>query len=132
MWGRGAKASNGQWIYRDSPEFIKSNYNDMERETLAAYGVEMWTDLFPPTETLGIPRHGQAWRYTLPPDLNAKQQEADDYMKTALSGIVIGRQQDFDASWDRIMQDLDRMGIGEANKALTEQIKDKVRLWEGR
>jgi len=130
MWGRGAKDSAGHWIYRDSPETIKQNYNDAEKETLKAYGAEMWIDLFPSSESLGVTRHGQAWRYALPPDLNAKVQEADDYMKTALSNIVIGRQQDFDASWERIMQDLNRMGITDANRALTNLVKDKVKLWE--
>jgi putative aldouronate transport system substrate-binding protein len=97
MWGRGNTDSKGQWIYRDSPESIKQNYIDVERETLKAYGAEMWVDLFPTPESLGVTRHGQAWRYALPPDLNAKTSEADDYIKTALSNIVHGRQADFDA-----------------------------------
>jgi len=130
MWGRGGKDSSGHWIYRDSPEFIKANYIDVERETLKAYGAEMWIDLFPSTESLGVTRHGQAWRYALPPDLNAKVQEADDYMKTALSNIVIGRQQDFDATWEKILSDLRGIGIEEANRALTALVKDKVALWE--
>jgi len=130
IWGRGAVDSNGDWMTRDSPETIRQNYLPVEVETLAAYGAEMWTDLFPPTETLGVSRHGQAWQYTLPPDLNAKAAEADDYMKTALSNIVLGRPENFNAAWERIIQDLRRMGIEDANRALTELVKDKVRLWE--
>jgi len=89
----------------------------------------MWTDLFPSTESLGISRHGQAWQYTLPPDLNAKTTEADDYMKNALANIVLGRPANFDAAWDRIVRDLRAMGIEEANNALTALVRDKVKLW---
>jgi len=129
MYGRGYIDSTGNFITRDSPESIRQNYLPVEVETLTAYGVEMWTDLFPSSESLGVTRHGQAWQYTLPPDLNAKTSEADDYIKTALSNIVLGRPQDFDAAWERIIRDLRAMGIEDANRALTNLVKDKVRLW---
>ena len=128
--GRGYIDSTGNYITRDSPETIKRNYLPVEKETLAAYGVEMWTDLFPSPEELGVTRHGQAWQYTLPPDLNAKTSEADDYIKTALSNIVLGRAENFESAWARIIQDLRAMGIEDANKALTVLVKDKVKLWE--
>ena len=123
------KDSTGNFITRNSPETIRRNYLPVERETLAGYGVEMWTYLFPSTESLGISRHGQSWQYTLPPDLNAKTAEADDYMKTNLAMIVLGKPADFDAAWDRIIRDLRAMGIEEANSALTALVKDKVKLW---
>ena len=121
--------STGNFITRDSPERIKANYLDVERETLAAYGAQMWIDLFPSTESLGVSRHGQAWQYALPPDLQATVVAADNYMKNALANIVLGRADNFEAAWQRIQQDLTRMGIEEANKAMTQMIKDKVELW---
>ncbi|MDR3020641.1 MAG: ABC transporter substrate-binding protein, partial [Treponema sp.] len=121
--------STGNFITRDSPENIKKNYLNVEKETLAAYGAEMWTDMFPSSESLGVSRHGQAWQYALAPDLNAKVQEADNYMKTALANIVLGRPENFDAAWDRIQRDLIAMGIEDANKAMTQMIRDKVNLW---
>jgi putative aldouronate transport system substrate-binding protein len=127
--GRGYIDSTGNYITRDSPETIKQNYLPVEKETLAAYGAEMWIDLFPSSESLGISRHGQAWQYALEPDVNAKVSEADNYMKNALANIVLGRPENFDGSWDRIIQDLRRMGIEEANKALTAMIQDKIQLW---
>jgi putative aldouronate transport system substrate-binding protein len=127
--GRGYIDSTGNFITRDSPETIIKNYLPVEKETLAAYGAQMWTDLFPSTESLGISRHGQAWQYTLPPDLNAKVTEADDYMKNALANIVLGRPFNFENAWQKIVQDLRAMGIEEANRALTQLVKDKVKLW---
>jgi putative aldouronate transport system substrate-binding protein len=130
--GTGWIDSTGNYITTTTPELIKQNFLDVERETLAAYGAEMWTDLFPSPDSLGISRHGQAWQYTLPPDLQAKTSEADDYIKTALSNIVIGPQNNFDAAWDKIQNDLKAMGIDEANRALTALVKDKVKLWESK
>jgi len=121
--------STGNFITRDSPERIKANYLDVERETLAAYGAEMWIDLFPSSESLGVSRHGQAWQYALSPDLNAKVSEADNYMKTALANLVRGRPAQFNAAWQTIQQDLIRIGIEDANRAMTQMIRDKVELW---
>jgi putative aldouronate transport system substrate-binding protein len=127
--GNGYIDSTGNFITRDSPENIKNNYLPVEKETLAAYGVEMWINLFPSTESLGISKHGQAWQYSLPADLNAVTSEADDYIKTALANIVLGRSSDFDATWERIQQDLRHMGIEEAGRQLTALIQEKMRLW---
>jgi putative aldouronate transport system substrate-binding protein len=127
--GNGYIDSTGNYITRDNPEMVKANYLPVERETLAAYGAEMWTDLFPSTESLGVSKHGQAWQYTLPPDMNAITAEADDYMKIALANIVMGRPSDFNASWEKIQKDLRRIGIEEANRQLTALIQEKMRLW---
>jgi putative aldouronate transport system substrate-binding protein len=70
--------STGNFITRDSPERITANYLPVEKETLAAYGVNMWIDLFPSTESLGVSRHGAAWQYALPPDIGAIVTEAND------------------------------------------------------
>jgi putative aldouronate transport system substrate-binding protein len=127
--GQGFIDSTGNWITRDSPENYKKNYLPVEKETLAAYGAEMWIDLFPSTESLGRSKHGQAWQYTLTPDLNAIATAADDYMKTALANIVLGRPENFDTAWAKIIQDLKAMGIEEANKGLTQMVQDKLKLW---
>ncbi|MDR2701590.1 MAG: ABC transporter substrate-binding protein [Spirochaetaceae bacterium] len=122
--------STGNYITKDSPERIRNQeYLDVEKETLAAYGAEMWTDLFPSTESLGVSKHGAAWQYTLPPDANAKLTEADNYMKNALANLVLGKPANFEDSWQKIVQDLRRMGIEDAGKILTNMVKDKIKLW---
>jgi putative aldouronate transport system substrate-binding protein len=130
MRGQGYIDSTGNYITKDSPERIKNQeYLAVEKETLAAYGVEMWIDLFPSTESLGVSKHGAAWQYTLPPDANAKITEADNYIKNALANIVLGRPGNFESSWQKIVQDLRRMGLDETGKTLTAMIKDKIELW---
>ncbi|GHU98302.1 ABC transporter substrate-binding protein [Spirochaetia bacterium] len=131
QFGRGYIDSTGNYITTDSPETIKQNYLPVEKETLAAYGVDMWIDLFPSSESLGVSRHGQAWQYTLSPELNAKITEADDYSKTTIANLILGRPADFDAGWAKFMTGLRDIGIEEANRALTAMVKDKITLWGG-
>ena len=129
MYGRGYIDSTGNYITRDSPETLVENYHAVERTTLAAYGATMWTDLFPSTESLGVTRHGQAWQYALPPDLEAIISQADDHVKTALSNIVLGPPANVDAAYDAMLANLRRMGVEEAHATMTQLVKDKVRLW---
>ena len=129
-WGRGGIDSSGNFITRDSPETIRQNLLPVEVETLAAYDAEMWIDLFPPSEALPAPRHGQAWQYTLPPDLNARVVEADSFVRTALVNMIMGSPDNFDTAWENMVQGLHRIRIDEANRAMTQLIRERVRLWE--
>jgi putative aldouronate transport system substrate-binding protein len=129
QYGQGYIDSTGNYITHASPETVKERYIPVERETLAAYGAEMWPDLFPSSESLGISKHGQAWQYTLPPDVNAKVTEADALSKQTLANLVLGRPADFDAGWAKFIADLKAIGIEEANAAMTSLVKDKMRLW---
>ncbi len=121
--------STGNYITRESPETIRANYLQAERETLAGYGATMWTDLFPSGGELGVSRHGQAWLYQLTPELNAMVSEADAYVKTSLVNAILGRPEDFDAAWLSMRETLIAMGIEEANKAMTKLIRDRVAMW---
>jgi putative aldouronate transport system substrate-binding protein len=112
-----------------SPETISSKYAAIEKETLATYGVKMWVDLFPTPESMGVSKHGQAWQYTLPPDVNAKVSEADDLSKRALANMVLGRPEAFDAAWTRFQAELRAIGIEDANRAMTALVKEKMKLW---
>ncbi len=121
--------STGNYVTRDSPERIRATYIPEERETLAGYGVSMWTDLFPSSGSLGVSRHGQAWLYQLPPNLTAKITAADEYMKTALVNAILGPPGGFDAAWAKIREDLRTMGMERTDEAMTGLIRQKVAMW---
>lgn len=128
--GNAAVDSNGEFINVVTPEIIADNYLPVERETLAAYGAKMWIDLFPTPEELGgRSKHGQIWQYTLPADVNEKLAAADEYVKTALSQLVLGSPSDFDKNWTAMQTALRKMGLEEAGDALTNLIAMKIKLW---
>ena len=93
--GNGALDSHGDYITRTSRQNVIDNYLDVEKETIAAYGAQMWTDLFPSSEELGVFKHGAVWQYALPPDVNEKVPAADDYVKAALAQVVLGSPSDW-------------------------------------
>lgn len=121
--------STGNYITRDSPETIRRTYLPAERETLAGYGAELWTDLFPSTAELGVSEHGQAWLYQLTPELNAVITEADEFVKNALVNAILGKPEDFKAAWENMRSGLAAMNIEEADKAMTKLIRDRVAMW---
>jgi putative aldouronate transport system substrate-binding protein len=130
MRGKGYIDSTGNYITRDSPQRIKNQeYLDVEKNTLAAYGAQMWIDLFPSTESLGVSEYGQTWQYALPPDADAVITEADNYLKNALAIAVLGNPADFETQWQKIVQDLRKIGVEDADKVLTGMIKEKIELW---
>jgi len=129
--GSARKDSTGNWYTHDSPQMIRDNYLDIEKETLAAYGMDMWIDWFPTPEELGVSRHGQAWQYALPGDVNAMITEADAYVKEALAKAVLDDPSNFDKHWAQIQEDLIDMGIEEANAKMTELVQGKVQMWNG-
>ncbi len=127
--GTAAVDKNGDWITRTSRERIVNNFLPVEKETLAAYGVELYVDLFPQPAELGVSKHGQVWQYALPPDVNEKVTAADEYVKGALARIVLGKPADFDASWKKMVDELKKMGMEDANTTLTQMIQDKINMW---
>jgi putative aldouronate transport system substrate-binding protein len=127
--GSGAVDKNGDWITRTSKQRIIDNYLPVEKKTLAAYGAEMWVDLFPSTNELGKTAYGQLWQYTLPSDVNEKLTVADEYVKNALAQCVLCKPSDFDKKWNEMQQHLRDIGMDTAGDEVTALIKAKLKLW---
>ncbi len=127
--GTAALDKNGDFITRTSRQRLIDNYLPVEKETLAAYGVQMWVDLFPTSEELGVSKHGQVWQYALPPELNEKVTAADEYVKTALAQCVLAKPADFEAKWAELQKKLKDMGMEQAGVELTGIIGEKMKLW---
>jgi putative aldouronate transport system substrate-binding protein len=128
--GAGYLDSTGSYSTPRNPDIIKNNYLPIERETLAAYGVDMWTDLFPSTESLGGSRWGQAWQITLTPELQLFYMESHEVSESWISKVVYSPPDQFDSLWSQYMQELRTVGLDDANARMTALIKGRVRLWE--
>jgi putative aldouronate transport system substrate-binding protein len=129
MKGQGWVDAQGNYMTPADPESIKASYIPVERETLAAYGAEMWTDLFPQPETLGISPYGEAWLITLTPELNRKYTEAHDRTETAIGTLIAAKPADFNTLWAKYQQDLKDIGMVEAGVEMTQLIQNKVKMW---
>ncbi|PRY80993.1 ABC transporter substrate-binding protein [Alkalibacterium olivapovliticus] len=131
QWGNGAVDSNGQSITRTTEEDIRENFVDAEIETLDQYGANLWVDLFPAPEDLGIPNHGRAYEIPLPTDsqVNIVQQRADDYTTQKITEAILADPDNFDAIWDEMQDQLISFGVEEANEEMTDLVNNRIELW---
>lgn len=131
QWGTAAVDSNGQSITPDSEQDIIDNFNSAEKEVLAEYDMENWIDWFPPTEELGVSKHGSVANFTIPSnsDLQVIQQKADDLIQQRITEAILAKPASFDAVWDKMLSELEDMDIETANQAMTKMVKDKKELW---
>ncbi len=129
--GVGALDENGDSYSPDTLENKIANYTEAEKETLAAYGVKSWPELFPSAEELGISNHGQVWQLNIPSDSDIAiiQKKADDYTQQAITQAILGKPEDFDKAYDEIVNTLKSYDIDKLNTQMTALIKDRLELW---
>lgn len=129
--GEGALDKNGNNFTIKGKEQIIANMNDAEKETLKAYGKELWIDFFPGPEELGVSKHGQAWQYNIASDsdLAIFNQKSQDFVTQAATQAILGNPDDFDSAWDDILKKLEEMGVKEANAEMTRLTNEKINFW---
>ena len=129
--GVGAVDSTGNYYTTTTIESVVANYNDAQKETLAGYGIENFTEMFPSSEELGISKHGQVWQYTIPSDsdISIIQQKCDDYIQQAITQAILGKPADFDKAWDEIQKTLVSYGVDTLNEEMTALTKERLELW---
>lgn len=129
--GDGAVDPTGNYYSTNSPEQVEAEFTETEKETLKAYGKELWVDFFPARDSLPVSKHGQAWQFSIPSDsdLAIFNKKSEDYIKQAVTQAILGKPEDFDAAWDTIMAKLDEMGVAEANAQMTQYTKDTIAFW---
>ena len=112
-------------------EQIVNAYLPVEKETLEAYGVRTWTELFPQGEELYRPIHGQMWQYHLPKDVSDTIDAADRYVLNSLISCIVNPPEEFDSRWQTMVETLKEMGVEEAGQKMTEIVNKKLKLWYG-
>lgn len=129
--GVGAVDSTGNYYTTTTIESVVANYNDAQKETLAGYGIDNFTEMFPSSEELGISKHGQVWQYTIPSDsdISIIQQKCDDYIQQAITQAILGKPADFDKAWDEIQKTLVSYGVDTLNEEMTALTKERLELW---
>lgn len=127
--GKGAMDSTGNPIVQSTEENIKKNYLRVEKETLRAYGAEMWTDLFPSSEELGPSRHGQVWQYNLSSESQGKVSRIDEFVKQSLIKMILGPESAFDSAWHEMMLGIRSRDIESVTQELNSLIQKKMDLW---
>ncbi|MDB4867122.1 MAG: polysaccharide transporter substrate-binding protein [Cohnella sp.] len=129
--GIGVLDPSGQTYTTDSLEQIKANYTAAEKDVLSHYGVEMWKDLYPPTESFPVKPWGAAWQINIPQNTDAAviAQKCEDIVKKKVPQMILAKPGEFDRIWDEFMADLDKAGVHKMEDEFSKLLADKIKLW---
>ncbi|SDZ18977.1 putative aldouronate transport system substrate-binding protein [Evansella caseinilytica] len=130
-WGDGVLDPSGQTYTINTPDQIKENYTEKEKEVLANYGVEMWKDLYPSADEFPVKPWGAAWQinWESDSDIALKFQRAQDTMYRRIPEAILAKPEDFDKVYDTFMDDLDKIGVEKMEADFNELLQAKIRLW---
>jgi len=130
--GDGTKDKTGNNYTVNSIDSITANYNDAEKETLKAYGVTMFKDIFPVSTE--VSPYGAAWQTTIPTgsDMEIVFKKAEDYCQANVPKAVLASPAKFDAVWDEMQAQLKEIGMEKTAADFTVLLQAKQKLWEGK
>lgn len=129
-YGDGIKDSTGSTYTTTSREAIMAEYDEEQKAACEAWGVDLLVDIFPQTSEFETPKYSAIWAYTKPVEFDEIGNKLDEVAWSALISCVIGSEADFDASYDKMLSDLESTGMSDAEAMLTEIIKERVSLVE--
>ncbi|NMO97222.1 ABC transporter substrate-binding protein [Paenibacillus lemnae] len=130
-YGDGVQDPSGNYYTTNYPELIQKNYTAVEKETLKAYGVEMWKDLWPSKDEFKEKPWGASYLISWPSDsnINVINKKVEEITRKRIPEIILADPSKFDSLFDSFLAELDKAGAEEAEKGFTELVKERVELW---
>ncbi|WP_342576350.1 ABC transporter substrate-binding protein [Paenibacillus sp. FSL M8-0142] len=130
-YGDGVKDSTGNYFTTNFPETIKENYTPSAKETLKAYGVEMWKDLWPKKEEFPVKPWGVAYNIPVPSDsnINITYKKVEEITRKRIPEIILADPAKFDQLYDQFIKELNDAGAEKMEKEYTELVRQRVELW---
>ncbi|WP_309122773.1 ABC transporter substrate-binding protein [Paenibacillus sp.] len=130
-YGDGVLDPTGNYYTTAFPEQIIATYNDVEKETLAAYGLQTWKDHFPKGEEFPVRPWGAAWNIQVPSDsdTNILAEKMKGITWKRIPEIILAKPEEFDAKWDAYQQELLDAGVEKMEDGYEALVKERVKLW---
>lgn len=126
IWGDGAVDEKGNPYTPTTRESIIAQYNEEQQAACKAWGVEMVTDIFPqPDEFPSLP-YSALWAYQIPQELSDAEKILNEIAWPGLVKCVKGGQANFDANWDAMVAEMEKNGLRDTEKMMTEFLADKI------
>lgn len=127
--GYGWKTSNGQMLSAFDPETVKSVYTKTEKEMLAGYGVDFYTDLFTkPSDFPQVTHGGVSVGKT--EETKVIWQKVRDLTLKSVAKAVLAKPDDFDAAWQEFLDSLDAVGLATLEQEATESFREGIERWK--
>lgn len=125
-YGNQSVDSTGNSYSKSSREMVKEGYDEMEKEALKAWNVDMLTDIFPQKEEFSKDAYSPLWAMTLPDELEKMLVALDNVSWKGLIECVVSPADDFDAKWDELQQNLKDAGLEKADRKMTALLRDEI------
>lgn len=129
-YGVGVEDPTGSTYTTDSRDSIIAEYDEEQKAACKAWNVDLLVDIFPQSSEFETPKYSPIWAYSKPVEFDEIGNKLDEIAQADLIGCVIGKEADFDKSYDKMISDLEKSGMKDAEEMLTEIIKGKVALTE--
>lgn len=126
IYGTGSYSEDGFPYTPTTKESVIANYNTAEKEGCEAMGFEMLTDMFAQPEEFDLLPYSALWAYQQPQELAEKQTILDEIAWPVLVKCVTGTEDEFDANWESMVQELTDNGLADAEEAMTEFLATKL------
>ena len=126
IYGTGSYSEDGFPYTPTTKESVIANYNTAEKEGCEAMGFEMLTDMFAQPEEFDLLPYSALWAYQQPQELAEKQTILDEIAWPGLVKCVTGTEDEFDANWESLVQELTDNGLADAEEAMTEFLATKL------
>lgn len=127
-YGNGIVDETGSTYTTTSSETVIAEYDEEQKAACEAWGVEMLTEIFPQADEFEVPAYSAIWAYTKPSEFDEIANQLDEIAWSSLISCVIGKEADFDASYDKMLTDLENAGMADAEQMLTDIIQERVAL----
>lgn len=130
-YGDGVKDSTGNYFTTNYPEQIMESYTPSAKETLSAYGVKMWKDLWPSKEEFEEKHWGAAYNIPVPSDSNITivYKKVEEITRKRIPEIILSEPSKFDALYDKFIEELNAAGAEKMEQEYTELVRKRVELW---
>ncbi len=125
-YGTGVEDSTGSTYTTISKESVIAEYNEEQKAACKAWGVETLLDVFPQPDEFETPDFSPVWAMSKPVEFDEIGNKLDEIAQPALISCIMEKESGFDKAYDKMISDLEGSGMKDAEKMLTEMIKDKV------
>lgn len=127
-YGDGIVDPTGSTYTTKNKESVIAEYDAEQKAACEAWNVDLLVDVFPPASEFETPDYSAIWAYAKPSEFDEIGNKLDEIAWSALISCIIGSEDSFDASYDKMLSDLEASGMAEAEQMLTDIVKEKVSL----
>lgn len=129
-YGNGVVDPTGNTYTTASRENVIAEYNEEEKAALEAWGKELLIDIFPQPDEFETPKYSAIWAYAKPVEFDEIANQLDEIAWPALVEMIRLQPEEFDAKYDKMVEDLQSVGMADAEKMLTDILAERIALVE--